>query len=361
MSLALQISEETRLRSQLAAAWAEIQTLRRTVAHQARLLEHLGPETHPAAPSLNCVYWLFSLAHEHERSWPDHRNRLLPTLRGLGTLPAPELTPVRWAQHVAQRRHEHHRFGRPPCDYTLDIELGRAKGMLDWAVENDMIAFNPLRGAKRSGKRPRRETDLKPYDVEAMLAAAEDVTDRRMSPGDDDGLRSKKLTAFILCCFRSMLRRNEARTLRRSAIQPNGDVEVIGKGRKKRTVTLTRDTLDAIAAIPKHPGLDYVFASDETGRPHSASTLHGWFRWAMEHGRLDARAAPGERLVFHHLRHAGATAADAAGVRPGALRDVMGHASLKTTEQYLHRDAIESAHHVAELMSPRRPPRRTRK
>lgn len=360
MSLAVNFDEVGMLRSQLASAWAEIQTLRRTIAHQARLLEHLGPETHPAAPSLNCVYWKFSLAHEHGRSWLDHRNRLLPTLKGLGTLPAPEVTPIRWAEHVAQRRHEHHRYGKPPCDYTLDIELGRAKGLLDWAVENQMIAFNPLRGAKRSGAKSRRETDLKPYDVDAMLEAARDVTDKRLCDGDDDGLRAKKLSAFILCCFRSMLRRNEARFLRRGAIRPNGDVDVIGKGRKKRTVTLTADTLEAIAAIPVHPKSDYVFAS-ETGKPHGSTTFHSWFRWACEHGRLDSRAAPGERVVIHSLRHAGATAADAAGVRPGALQQVMGHASLETTERYLHRDAIESAHHVAELMSPRRPPRRTKK
>src|SRR5690242_19197074 len=110
------------LRSQLAAAWAEIQTLRRTVAHQARLLEHLHPETHPAAPSLNCVYWLFSLSHEHTKSWKEHRARLLPSLRGLGTMPAPEITPVAWSWHLSARRHQEQRGGGTPCAHTTNVE-----------------------------------------------------------------------------------------------------------------------------------------------------------------------------------------------------------------------------------------------
>ena len=144
MTAAASFDEVGMLRSQLAAAWSEIQTLRRTVAHQARLLEHLHPETHPAAPSLNCVYWQFSLAHCHEKSWAHHWDRLMPTLRGLGTMPASEITTVVWMRHLAARRAEIHRFGSPPSDQTLNVELGRLKHMLSWAVEQHMIQFNPL-------------------------------------------------------------------------------------------------------------------------------------------------------------------------------------------------------------------------
>jgi hypothetical protein len=90
-------------------AWAEIKALRRTVANQGRLLSLLHSETHPAAPSLNCCYWLFSLAHEHTPSWKEHRNRLLPSLRGMGTMLAPDLTPVAWSRHLSARRREEQR------------------------------------------------------------------------------------------------------------------------------------------------------------------------------------------------------------------------------------------------------------
>src|SRR4051812_6811778 len=104
----------------------------------------------------------------------------------------------------------------------------------------------------------------------------------------------------------------------------------------------------------------------KTGKLLSEGTLRNWFRWACKAGRLDARAAPRDkRIVPHHLRHAGATAADAAGARPGALQAALGHRRIATTERYLHRDAVESAHHIAEIMTEvgtpiRRGPKRSR-
>ena len=335
-----------RLRLQLAQAWLEIKTLRRTVAHQARLLENLESETHPAAPSVNCVYWLFSLAHGHEHSWKERRNRLLPSLRGLGTMLAPDVTPVVWARHLAARIAEGN-----ACAHTRNIELGRLKGMLNWAVDNEMIAVNPLRAAKKEKTTSRRETELRYYDVDNLLAAAEDVSDRRLCDGDDDGLRAKKLRAFVLCCFDSMLRFREAHALDRDAISPDGDVTVLGKGAKLRAVRLTTRTLEAIRDVP---GKGRIF-------PESPATYRRHFRWACEHGRIDAKAAPRDRrIVPHHLRHAGATEADAAGVRPGALQLALGHSSMSTTERYLHRDKDAAAREVADAME-RRPPRRTRK
>jgi integrase len=344
------------LRTQLVEAWAEIQTLRRTVAHQARLLEHLAPETHPAAPSVNCVYWLFSEAHRHTPSWRTHWDRLMPTLRGLGTLPAPDLTPLAWVRHLAGRRHEEQRGGGTPCEHTLNIELGRAKGMLDWAVEQQMIAFNPLRAARYAKTTSRRETNLRQHDVDRLLEEAAQLRDRRKQDWQDDGTRSAMLRVLILCWFDSMLRFNEARHLRRDLIEPNGDYPVARADTKteagSRTVTLTPRTLDAIRAVPIHPDTNYVFVNPATGAILGENTVRGWFRWACEHGRLDARAAPREgRLCPHMLRHAGATAADAAGARPGALQQTLGHANMRSTERYLHRDRTESARHVAEVMT----------
>lgn len=362
--------ECARLRASLAEAWAEIRLLRRAAANQGRLISHLHPETHPAAPSVNCVYSLYSLAHYHEKSWPHHWDRLLPSLRGLGTMPAPEVNTIAWTRHLATRRAEIHRFGSTPSDHTLNVELGRLKQMLSWAVENQIIQFNPLQAAKRIKTRSIRETRLSLADIDELLMEAESLRDRRSQPWDDDGMRSKMLTAAALLWHDSMLRFREGRFLRRSLIQPNGDYAIPRETTKsdagERTVTLTPRTLDAIAAIPAHPKSDYVFVNMQTGRPLGKTTLWRWFRWTCSRTRLDAKAAPRDkRITPHHLRHAGATAADAAGVRPGALQTVLGHAGPAATARYIHREGIESAHHVADKMAEladdrpkRKPPRR---
>lgn len=363
-SLTSTVSANT-LRQQLSAAWTEIKDLRRTVAHQARLLENLASETHPAAPSVNCVYWLFSDARRHERSWHLHWQRLQPSLRGLGTMPAPEVTTVAWNRHVSARRHEEQRGGGTPSAITLNIELARLKAMLEWAAENRMIDFNPLRSAKRIAARDQRETRLSPDDIDQLLIEAESLRDHRLAEEDDDGCRSKMLQASALCWFDSMMRVSEARHIRRSLIQPNGDYRIPRDHTKtdagERTVTLTARTLEAIRAVPIHPKSDYVFTNPNTGKLLSYQTLRRWFRWTCERARMDAKAAPRDkRIVIHHIRHAGATAADAAGVRPGALSTVLGHKDGRATARYIHREGVESAHHVAEAME-RKSPRRTKK
>jgi len=355
----------SRLRLQLAQAWAEIKMLRRTVAHQARLLENLASETHPAAPSVNTVYSLFSEARRHERSWRLHWQRLLPSLRGLGTMPAPEITPVVWTRHLSARRHEEQRGGGTPSEITLNIELARLKGMLDWAVENRMIEFNPLRAARRIKVRDQRETALGPADIDQLLIEAEQLRDERLAEGDDDGLRSKMLQAAVLLWHDTMMRPKEARYIRRSLIQPNGDYRIPRQDTKtdagERTVTLTERTLEAVNAIPVHPDSDYVFTNPNTGKLLSYHTLRRWFRWTCKTSRMDAKAAPRDgRITPHMLRHSGATTADAAGVRTGALSKVLGHTDTRPTARYIHSDGIESAHHVAEAME-RRPPKRSRR
>lgn len=354
------------LRQSLDESYDENKELRRTVASQGRLLSRLASETSPTAPSINCVYWLYSEARRHERSWDHVWQRVTPLLRRYGELPAPELNPVRWEQHRAIRRLEPDRRGAMPHEYTLNIELTRAKEMLNWAVANGMILFNPLAPARNVRTVCERETRLRSDDVDRLLRACAALKDERR--GKDDGRRAALLRAFVLCCFDSMLRFNEARHLRRDLIGKDGIYTLswtTTKNRKARTVVLTPRTLAAIEAVQPTPGTNYVFASNDTGILIGETFFRRFFRRACKASGIDARCAPGDRrIVVHHLRHAGASEADEAGARPGAIKDALGHSRLATTEKYLHRERTESARHVAERMvaaAGRRPPQRAKR
>jgi len=56
-------------------------------------------------------------------------------------------------------------------------------------------------------------------------------------------------------------------------------------------------------------------------------------------------------VLIHTLRHSGATTADARGASPMAIKEALGHASISTTERYLHRHRENSARELAKLMS----------
>jgi integrase len=271
----------------------------------------------------------------------------------LGDLPAIKLTPDKWALHVTMRKQTAKgRYGEPIKDSCLNLELGRAKEMLTWAVNAKLIKFNPLTPAKAIKTVAHRETWLAPDYVDRLLLAADDVVDKRLAAGDDNGLRAKVLKAFILCCHDSMLRFNEARNLRRDRIGSDGRVELAAretKSKKRRTIFLTPRTMEAIARLPVNPRIPYVFA-DEAGQIVERR-IHYWFRRACEIAGVDAYAAPGERQIRpHDLRASGATTADENGARATAVRDALGHSLLSTTEKYLRSERRENARMVAEVI-----------
>jgi integrase len=342
----------------MASLAAKVEELTAIIRQQAETIARLTAATAKPAepdpvPSVACIYWLYTPTRWHERSWRHHWNRLKPVVDHFGDKPYMALTPMAWTQYLVARSAERCRgTGRPPCDYTTNIELARAKEMLSWAVDEGIIPINPLARQKYAKVTSRRETRLVEADIKQMLFHAEQLRDRRLEDYEDNGVRAAQIEAFILCCYDSMLRFNETRHLRRDHIAVDGDVQVRGKGDKLRNVRLTPRTMEAIARVPAHPDTHYVFANHETGALLGESTIRGWFRRVCSSSRVDARAAARDRrIVPHILRHSGATAADEAGARPGAIQDALGHASARTTQVYLHREKSESARHVAEAMT----------
>lgn len=287
-----------------------------------------------------------------ETGWKLIASAIRPLLADIGNLPAPLLTPMKWDEHRARRRQVITRTGAPPKDSTLNIELIYARAMLNWAVERGMVKRNPLLLAKPVATLSQRETRLTPGDVEKLLVAADDVINRRIRDGDDDGSWSRLLKAFLLCIFDSMLRFNEARLLRLGRIEPDGAYELLAsetKSAKRRFVKLSPRALEAIAEIRRPERAVYVF-EDMNGLA-TENRLRHYFRRACELSGVDARATERDvRVRPHDARAGGATAADENGARARAIQRTLGHASLRMTERYLRSDDQENARHVAEAI-----------
>lgn len=322
-------------------------TLTATVRDQARALAELTEDVPPWAPSLACVYWLYGPTRWHTKSWQSEQNRLKPLLRSIGDLPAARLTPLAWAQHVARRKLEPDRHGNFPADVLLNQELGRAKQLLSWAVTNRMIKFSPLSAARRVKAVSRRETWLPLEDVDRLLAACDDVVDKRLLEGDDDGTRALVMRAYVLCLHDPMLRPGEAMKvlLRPDRIGPDGRVELASretKGSKRRTVFLTPRTTEAVLALPAF----------DPAKPLKRRKLSYWFRALCEVAGVDSLVAPGEkRLRPHDLRASGASTADEHGARATAIRDALGHSRIATTEVYLRSGQANNARAATDVMS----------
>lgn len=295
--------------------------------------------------SLSVLFDEYAKVRKHEHSWKWIKNRLAPLISRLGDRPAGGLTEQTWAEHRAFRKGEDTYLGRPPTDHTLNIELSRAKEMLDFGVRSKLIDHNPLRGTRGVKTISARETWLTEPQIQKLIQGTSVIRGNR-----------QRLTAraFIICCVDAMLRFNEARHLRRDKIGRDGVVELSArktKSRRARVVALTPRALDAIEAIPPVLGSPLVFVNPASGKLYGEQTIRYWFRAACLESGVDIHAAEGERVVLHSLRHSGASAADARGASALAIKEGLGHASLRTTERYLHRRKEAGARELAQLMA----------
>jgi integrase len=111
----------------------------------------------------------------------------------------------------------------------------------------------------------------------------------------------------------------------------SGDVEGTTKGGRVRYLPLGDQALGALDRLSRRPNFtsagDYVFATIAGDRPDPS---------ALRRRFIAARDAAGlPPLRFHDLRHTAGTLLTRV-LDPVTVRDVLGHADLKTTERYLH-------------------------
>jgi integrase/recombinase XerC len=177
------------------------------------------------------------------------------------------------------------------------------------------------------------------------------------------GEREARDAAILELLYSSGLRVGELVALRREDVSlEEGAVRVSGKGRKVRIVPVGEKALRALG--------DYLASRGERGDSETAGTGAALFR-NLRGGRLTARsvarildgalrrAGIARRLSPHGLRHTFATHLLESGADLRSIQEMLGHASLSTTQRYARVNvshlvrAYEAAHPLSR--SGRRP------
>lgn len=189
--------------------------------------------------------------------------------------------------------------------------------------------------AIRAAKTPRLEKRLPGYlltvQVTALFAHAETLA------ADEDPEAVRDL-AMLELFYSSGLRLSELRDLDLGRLDLLSDqVKVLGKGRKERIVPVGRRAsialrrwLDLREAIVRRPGADRqaIFVG-KTGKRLAPVTIQ-----RRMHRLYDAIGADG--MKTHSMRHTFATHLLDGGADLRAVQELLGHASLSTTQVYTH-------------------------
>jgi integrase len=252
--------------------------------------------------------------------------------RRFGRLPISSLRPRHVTRYKKLRKEKD-----KVSESTVNREIEVLKHLLNWAVEEEIIPGHRLGKVKRF----REDVRQRPRPTDQVVDEVFKKLDLRVVP----------LFTFIR---ETGCRREEALTLKHWQIDLKNQTVVFTpsdttktKSRKARNVPLTDPAIEAIRAMPQLLGCDLVFY-----HPDSLG------RWAEARDPWEkARKAAGHQwLQIKDLRRAYGIRLAEAGCPMSYIKEVMGHASVATTEKYYAHYSPQSAvkHVLAVLQGGRR-------
>lgn len=213
---------------------------------------------------------------------------------------------------------------------TLARKLAAVRSFFRFLHREERLASNPA----RSMRAPRREhtlpAHLRPSSVEALFDLAE-------ARAAENTLKGTRLLAALEVLYGSGLRLGELHALDLPEVDLVSDqAKVEGKGRKERIVPLTAPAVRALRR--------YLPRREETGAPSDRGPLlvnQMGNRLSRRSIQLMVRelleqCSEDPRVSVHSLRHSFATHLLDEGADLMAVKELLGHASLSTTQIYTH-------------------------
>ena len=202
-----------------------------------------------------------------------------------------------------------------------------------WACANDHVRADPAALLGRPKVASRLPVVLRVPEAAALVETPEPASD------DDDVARAVALRdrAILELMYGSGLRVSEVASLTLDRVDVRrGRVVVLGKGSKERDLPLSdpaRDALMAwlregrrILAADSQPALFLNRKNDRLGVRDIRRLV----------GRYGGAALAGRRITPHTLRHSFATHLLEGGADIRAVQELLGHASVATTQRYTH-------------------------
>ena len=220
-------------------------------------------------------------------------------------------------------------------------KLAALRSFFRFLCRQGHLAANPAE-LVRHPRPPSRTTPHLSVDEAFQLMASPRYTEETKSSRKDAEILGCRDRAILELFYASGLRISELVALNLPEVDLHeGLARVLGKGRKERIVPVGKKALEAITAYLTERGRGHL-VDGETGKNPAALFLN------CRGTRLSTRSVSrivlrhlltshlGKKISPHGLRHSFATHLLSAGADLRAIQELLGHATLRTTQRYTH-------------------------
>jgi tyrosine recombinase XerC len=214
--------------------------------------------------------------------------------------------------------------------------LSTARAFFRWMFETQRIASNPATGL-RNPKLPQRLPAFLTEDESNSLLALPEPVD----------FSSSRLRCLLELLYASGLRVSELTGLDlQDLLMEQRTLRVLGKGQKERLVPFHAGAAEILETYLAHrgrflaekglPASPALFLNQKGGRL-TPTSVRTFLSQVLEQTSVRAKISP------HALRHSFATHLLNRGMDLRAIQELLGHASLSTTQRYTHLDLEQLA------------------
>lgn len=258
------------------------------------------------------------------------RTRLKTVSRFMGSTVAKDLTHVRCNEFIADLVTQ-----AGVTRTTAVVYLVSLNAVLNWAVDQGKLRFNPLQGYKLTRKHANRERLFTDDEIDAFLRAAL-------------RLNARQIHAVISIMRWSGVRPNEIRLSARSSLDPRTGLlvvtEEIAKTNKERVVAILPD---AMASLRQLPDSKWLIPAKDVSKPMPMSTLMAQWERVVDVSGVEWQPAT-KRPELYSMRHTLATRlALEHGYGAFELMAAMGWESVSMAARYVR----PGAKHALEMAS----------
>jgi len=209
---------------------------------------------------------------------------------------------------------------------TVARRISAIKSFFRWLSDQDRTGENPALALRVPRRRRSLPRVLQGTEIERLLDACA-----------GDGWLAARDRAILETLYSTGARVSELCGLDLSDLDlPGGTARLFGKGRKERLAGLGRPCLEALdayfvaarrARVRRDPSATFL---NRHGRRLTTRGVHGLLV------RRAAMAGIGTRVTPHTLRHSFATHLLEAGANLREVQELLGHASISSTQVYTH-------------------------